>query len=149
VDSSAGCGSSWGGVFRQIEAATGIPDSTCIRWCDEEPTNLEDSGRFSGAPFGAPENLPKLAKTRGRDGKWRPAEQLDDEDRAALVERARALRDAGATLEQIANELGVALGTISSWLNRGARIQTTLSRASRVSGVVGLDKETSDGEAAR
>jgi transcriptional regulator with XRE-family HTH domain len=61
----------------------------------------------------------------------------------------RALRDAGATLEQIANNLGVAIGTVSSWLNRGTRIQTTLSRASRVSGVVGLDKETSDGEAAR
>jgi DNA invertase Pin-like site-specific DNA recombinase len=137
-----------GGSFRQIEAATGIPWSTCRLWCEEEETDLEGLSRFSGVQSCTPENLPKLAKTRGRDDKRYPAERLDDEDRAALIERARALRDAGATLEQIANELGVALGTVSSWLNRGARIQTTLSRASRVSGVVGLDKETSDGEAA-
>ena len=138
-----------GWSFRQIEAATGIPDSTCQRWCDEEPKELEDLSRLSGAPFGTPESLPKLAKTRGLDDKRYPAERLDDDDRATLIERARALRDAGATLEQIANELGVALGTVSSWLNRGARIQTALSRARCVGGVVGLDKETSDGEAAR
>jgi transcriptional regulator with XRE-family HTH domain len=139
-----------GWSYSRIEQATGIPKVTCIRWCNEEPERqVEDLRTFSGGPFGPPENLRKLATTHGLDGKRYPMERLDDEDRAALVERARALRDAGATLEQIANELGVALGTISSWLNRGARIQTTLSRASRVSGVVGLDKETSDGEAAR
>jgi len=135
--------------FRQIVLATGIPYSTCRVWCEEEEANLEGLSRFSGVQSWTPENLPKLAKTRGRDDKRYPAERLDDDDRATLIERARALRDAGATLEQIANELGVAVGTVSSWLNRGARIQTTLSRTSRVSGVVGLNKETSDGEAAR
>jgi hypothetical protein len=139
----------FGWSFRQIEAATGIPKSTCLLWCEEEQTDLEGSRRFSGVRDWTPENLPKIAKTSGLDDKRYPAERLDDDDRAALIERARALRDAGATLEQIASELGVALGTVSSWLNRGARIQTTLSRAGRVSGVVGLRKETSDGEAAR
>ena len=138
-----------GWSFRQIEAATGIPRSTCLLWCEEEEMNLEGLSRFSGVQDWTPENLPKLAKTRGRDDKRYPAERLDDDDRAALVERARALRDAGATLDEIANELGVALGTVSSWLNRGTRIQTTLSCARCVGGVVGLDGETSDGEAAR
>jgi DNA-binding XRE family transcriptional regulator len=104
----------FGWSFRQIEAATGIPDSTCQRWCDEETTELEDLSRFSTAPDGAVENFPKFAKTRGRDGKWRPAERLEDDDRAALIERARALRDAGATLDEIANDLGVAIGMVSS-----------------------------------
>jgi hypothetical protein len=104
----------FGWSFRQIEAATGIPDSTCQRWCDEETTDLEDLSRFSTAPDGAVENFPKFAKARGRDGKWRPAEQLGDDDRAALIERARALRDAGATLDEIANDLGVAIGMVSS-----------------------------------
>ena len=121
----------FGWSFRQIEAATGIPRSTCLLWCEEEQEEMKDPDRFSTVQSWTVENLPKPAKTLGRDGKRRPAEQLDDDDRAALIERARALRDAGATLEQIANELGVALGTVSSWLNRGARIQTTLSRASR------------------
>jgi hypothetical protein len=92
--------------FRQIEGATGIPWSTCRAWCEEEETNLEGSRRFSTVQSWTVENLSKPSKTRGRDGKWRPAEQLDDDDRAALIERARALRDAGATLEQIADERG-------------------------------------------
>jgi transcriptional regulator with XRE-family HTH domain len=125
--------------FRQIEAATGIPKSTCLLWCEEgqeEQADLEGLGRFSTVQDWTVENLTKPTKTRGRDGKSRPSEQLDEDDRAVLVERARALRDAGATLEQIANDLGVAIGTVSSWLNRGARIQTTLSRASRVGAAV-------------
>jgi DNA-binding XRE family transcriptional regulator len=92
--------------FRQIEAATGIPKSTCLLWCEEEQTDLEGSRRFSGVRDWTPENLPKIAKTSGLDDKRYPAERLDDDDRAALIERARALRDAGATLEQIADERG-------------------------------------------
>ncbi len=139
----------FGWSYPHIEQATGIPQATCLRWCDEQWENqVKDLGRISGSPFGEPENLAKPFTTLGLDGKRYPAKRLDD-DRAALIERARALRDAGATLAQIADELGVAIGTVSSWLNRGARIQTTLSRASRVGGVVGLDGETRDGEATR
>ena len=44
--------------------------------------------------------------------------QLTDDDRDALVERAKELSSQGKSQREISNELGVSLGTVNNWLKK-------------------------------
>ena len=85
--------------YPMIEQATGVPFKTCQRWCDED---------VSGLSSDKPENS---IKVQGADKKEYPAERLSPVDLAERRRRVRELRNAGYTLEEIAEELGVSLGT--------------------------------------
>jgi len=82
---------------------------TAMRWCDEE---------FSGVTFVTPENSPEAI---GLDGKDYPSERLSPEDLAERRRLAQELRNAGYTLEEIAEELGVSLGTAELYPGRGVK----------------------------
>ena len=99
--------------YRQIEEATGVPDNTAMRWCEEE---------LSTAPVGAVENHTKV---QSADGKERPSERLSPVDLAERRRRVRELRNAGYTLEEIAEELGVSLGTAELYPGRGVKKVST------------------------
>jgi hypothetical protein len=86
---------------------------TAMRWCDEE---------FSGVTFVTPENSPEAI---GLDGKDYPSERLSPEDLAERRRLAQELRNAGYTLEEIAEELGVSLGTAELYPGRGAKKVST------------------------
>jgi hypothetical protein len=84
-----------------------------MRWCEEE---------LSTAPVGAVENHTKV---QSADGKERPSERLSPVDLAERRRRVRELRNAGYTLEEIAEELGVSLGTAELYSGRGVKKVST------------------------
>ena len=108
--------------YRQIEEATGVSEKTCRGWCQE-------NDQFSGAENAAPENS---VKVQGADKKEYPAERLSLEDLAERRRLVRELRDAGYTLEEIAEELGISIGTVHADLQAGAVVLTTAAKDHRV-----------------
>ena len=108
--------------YRQIEEATGVSEKTCRGWCQE-------NDQFSGAENAAPENS---VKVQGADKKEYPAERLSPEDLAERRRLVRELRNAGYTLEEIAEELGISIGTVHADLQAGAVVLTTAAKDHRV-----------------
>jgi DNA-directed RNA polymerase specialized sigma24 family protein len=88
-----------------------VSERTCCRWCQEED-------QFPTASNDAVENVLKVFSA---DGKERPAERLSPVDLAERRRRVRELRNAGYTLEEIAEELGVSLGTAELYPGRGEK----------------------------
>jgi sirohydrochlorin ferrochelatase len=95
--------------YPMIEQATGVHNVTAMRWCDEKVSTS------------ANEEVENPVKILSADGKERPSERLSPVDLAERRRRVRELRNAGYTLEEIAEELGVSLGTAELYPGRGVK----------------------------
>ena len=103
-----------------IEQATGVHNVTAMRWCDEQVSTS------------ANEEVEIPAKILSADGKERPSERLSPEDLTERRRRVRQLREQGYTLEEIAEELGISVGTVHADLQAGAVVLTTAAKDHRV-----------------
>jgi ParB-like chromosome segregation protein Spo0J len=81
---------------RQIADWLGHPQSTIQLWLKKYSTDHDCS----------------VEKVEGKDGKQRPSEQTTADEKQQRRDRVKELREQGAKIAEIAEEVGVALGTV-------------------------------------